>query len=167
MISSLRAALIALSSLALTPLIYAAEPVVAAPEETAATERKIPIEVPLEQAAGGVEAAPAAAKETPAKVQLPFDLKAAADIALAAFGGEVLKAEQVVDATGTRFNIRVINNGRVRDVVIDAANGEIIKPLDVEAVPEESSDNEARDSALQVNDAEAGTTKDAKEAVAK
>jgi hypothetical protein len=67
-------------------------------------------------------------------VQLPFDLKAAADIALAAFGGEILKAEQVEAETGIQFNIRIVNNGRVRDVVVDAANGEIIKPLETEVV---------------------------------
>lgn len=146
MINSLRAALIALSSLALAPLIHAAEHQIAAPEETVVEEQKLEVEVPLEEAAGGVEASPAAAQETPAKVQLPFDLKAAADIALAAFGGEVLKAEQVEAETGTHFYIRVVNNGRVRDVVVDAANGEIIKPLEVDSVKVETADASQSDS---------------------
>lgn len=167
MISSLRAALIALSSLALTPLTYAAEPVVAAPEETVVKEQKSQVEVPLEKAAEGVETAPIAAEETPADVQLPVDLKAAADIALAAFGGEILKAEQVMDETGTHFHIRVVNNGRVRDVVVDAANGEIIKPLDIDAVQAQTADNQESDSQLEAGDATTGRVNDAKEAMAK
>lgn len=167
MISSLRAALIALSSLALTPLTYAAEPVVAAPGETVVKEQKSQVEVPLEKAAEGVETAPIAAEETPADVQLPVDLKAAADIALAAFGGEILKAEQVMDETGTHFHIRVVNNGRVRDVVVDAANGEIIKPLDIDAAQAQTADNQESDSQIEAGDATTGRINDAKEATAK
>lgn len=91
-------------------------------------------EVPLQQAAEGVDASVVTEKAAPAATQLPFDLKAAADIAIAAFGGEVLKAEQVEDETGIHFHIRVVTEGRVRDVVIDAANGEIIKPIETEVV---------------------------------
>ena len=71
-----------------------------------------------------------AAEETPAAVQLPVDLKRAADIALEAFGGEVVKADEVTDTSGIHFQIRLVNMGRVRDVVIDAANGDIISPKD-------------------------------------
>lgn len=70
------------------------------------------------------------AEETPAAVQLPVDLKRAADIALEAFGGEVVKADEVAETSGLHFQIRLVNMGRVRDVVIDAANGEIISPRD-------------------------------------
>lgn len=69
-----------------------------------------------------------AAEASPAAVQLPIDLKAAAQIATDAFGGEVVKAEEVTESAATHFQIRIVNEGRVKDVVIDAANGEIISP---------------------------------------
>lgn len=148
MIDSLRAALIALLTLALVPVSYAADADEATVQESAAVE---PVsqnsaqsmqatqsgeaeapkeEVPLEEAAEGVDASVVSEEAAPAATQLPFDIKAAADIAVAAFGGEVLKAEQVEDEMGIHFHIRVVNDGRVRDVVIDAANGEIIKPVE-------------------------------------
>lgn len=139
MSNSLRAALIALVSLAVTPSIIAAQHEAKAQQESVAID-EAPLkeapreEVPLHEAAEGVATVPATPEASPAAVQLPFDLKAAADIAVAAFGGEVLKAEQVEAETGIQFNIRIVNNGRVRDVVVDAANGEIIKPLEADAV---------------------------------
>lgn len=147
MIDSQRAALIALLTLALVPVSYAADADEATVQESAAVE---PVsqnsaqamqseeaeapkkEVPLEEAAEGVDASVVSEEEAPAATQLPFDIKAAADIAVAAFGGEVLKAEQVEDEMGIHFHIRVVNDGRVRDVVIDAANGEIIKPIEAQ-----------------------------------
>ena len=57
----------------------------------------------------------------------------------------MLKAEQVEDEMGIHFHIRVVNDGRVRDVVIDAANGEIIKPIETAAVT--NADDSADDSA--------------------
>jgi len=72
-----------------------------------------------------------AAEVSVADVQLPFDLKAAADLAIDTFGGEVVKAEETPDEAGLLFfTIRIVNEGRVKDVVIDAANGDIIKPLE-------------------------------------
>lgn len=148
MIDSVRAALIALLTLALVPVSYAADADEATVQKSAAVE---PVsqnsaqsmqatqsgeaeapkeEVPLEEAAEGVDASVVSEEAAPAATQLPFDIKAAADIAVAAFGGEVLKAEQVEDEMGIHFHIRVVNDGRVRDVVIDAANGEIIKPVE-------------------------------------
>lgn len=138
-----RAALVALLTLALVPVSSAADsesPVAqgSAPSETssdqtvqATTPQEDPVPVPLEQAAEGVDPSAVSEEPAPPATQLPFDLKAAVEIALAAFGGEVLKADQVEDETGIHFHIRVVNDGRVRDVVIDAANGEIIKPIDV------------------------------------
>lgn len=93
-----------------------------------------PPATPLEKSAVGVDTHSPVEEETPADVQLPIDLKAAADIAIAAFGGEVLKAEQVEDEGGLHFVIRTVNNGRVRDVVIDAANGEIVRPIETDKV---------------------------------
>jgi len=102
--------------------------------ELANQELQQPPATPLEKAAEGVDTHLPGEEETPADVQLPIDLKAAADIALAAFGGEVLKAEQVEDEGGLHFVIRIVNNGRVRDVVIDAANGEIVRPIEPDKV---------------------------------
>ncbi len=164
MINSLRAALIALLTLALVPVSFAADAEEATVQESAAVE---PVsqnssqdrqpkqseagqpEVPLEEAAEGVDASVVSEEAVPAATQLPFDIKAAADIAVAAFGGEVLKAEQVEDEMGIHFHIRVVNDGRVRDVVIDAANGEIIKPIETAAVTnaDDSADDSAADAA--------------------
>ena len=160
MINSLRAALIALLTLALVPVSFAADAEEATVQESAAVEpasqnssqdrqpkqsEADKPEVPLEEAAEGVDASVVSEEAVPAATQLPFDIKAAADIAVAAFGGEVLKAEQVEDEMGIHFHIRVVNDGRVRDVVIDAANGEIIKPIETAAVT--SADDSADDSA--------------------
>jgi uncharacterized membrane protein YkoI len=80
--------------------------------------------------------ATSAAEVSVADVQLPFDLKAAADLAIDTFGGEVVKAEETPDESGLLlFTIRIVNEGRVKDVVIDAANGDIIKPLEEPVSP--------------------------------
>lgn len=164
MINSLRAALIALLTLALVPVSFAADAEEATVQESAAVEpasqnssqdrqpkqsEADKPEVPLEEAAEGVDASVVSEEAVPAATQLPFDIKAAADIAVAAFGGEVLKAEQVEDEMGIHFHIRVVNDGRVRDVVIDAANGEIIKPIETAAVTnaDDSADDSAADAA--------------------
>jgi len=164
LINSLRAALIALLTLALVPVSFAADAEEATVQESAAVEpasqnssqNRQPKqseadkpEVPLEEAAEGVDASVVSEEAVPAATQLPFDIKAAADIAVAAFGGEVLKAEQVEDEMGIHFHIRVVNDGRVRDVVIDAANGEIIKPIETAAVTnaDDSADDSAADTA--------------------
>lgn len=164
MINSLRAALIALLTLALVPVSFAADAEEATVQESAAVEpasqnssqdrqpkqsEADKPEVPLEEAAEGVDASVVSEEAVPAATQLPFDIKAAADIAVAAFGGEVLKAEQVEDEMGIHFHIRVVNDGRVRDVVIDAANGEIIKPIETAAVTnaDDSADFSAADTA--------------------
>ncbi|NRP96205.1 hypothetical protein XMG59_002324 [Marinobacterium sp. xm-g-59] len=87
-----------------------------------------------------------AAEVSVADVQLPFDLKAAADLAIDTFGGEVVKAEETPDEAGLLlFTIRIVNEGRVKDVVIDAANGDIIKPLEepLTAVTESAAESES------------------------
>jgi len=139
LIISQRAAVYALITLALSPLSFALANDSAVSLESAVTEVKtaeaeqpqLANEEPtLEQAAEGVDASVISDTTVGTASQLPYDLKAAADIALAAFGGEVLKAEQIEDETGVHFHIRVVSEGRVRDVVIDAANGEIVKPIE-------------------------------------
>jgi uncharacterized membrane protein YkoI len=87
-----------------------------------------------------------AAEVSVADVQLPFDLKAAADLAIDTFGGEVVKAEETPDEAGLLlFTIRIVNEGRVKDVVIDAANGDIIKPLEEPLAAEAESDTVTED----------------------
>lgn len=137
MITSLRATLIAFVSLSLTSFTLANDTQsmrLVDDESAQQTEITDTTDTPLEQAAEGIEIVVPLVEETPADVQLPVDLKSAADIALAAFGGEVLKAEHAEDEAGLHFLIRIVNNGRVRDVVIDAANGEIVRPIETEVV---------------------------------
>ena len=56
------------------------------------------------------------------------DLKRAVKIAQDAFGGEVVKADEVVQRGQRQFQIRLVNKGRVRDVLVDAATGRILNP---------------------------------------
>lgn len=55
-------------------------------------------------------------------------LKRASEIAQQAFGGQVVKAEEVEFDQKKVFVIRIVNDGRVRDVMIDPANGAILNP---------------------------------------
>jgi uncharacterized membrane protein YkoI len=97
----------------------------ATPSKVAVTEK------PVTDTAVVMPAAPVSGAEaSAAAAQLPIDLKMAADIVIEAFGGEVVKAEEVQDESGLHFNIRIVNDGRVKDVVVDAANGDIVKPIE-------------------------------------
>lgn len=60
--------------------------------------------------------------------QSGVDLKQAVQIAQKAYGGEVVKADEVVQGGQKLFQIRLVNKGRVRDVLVDAATGEILNP---------------------------------------
>ncbi|WP_409524182.1 PepSY domain-containing protein [Nitrincola sp. MINF-07-Sa-05] len=57
-----------------------------------------------------------------------IDLKRAAEIALEAYGGQVLKAEEVEEDGQQLFHIRLVNEGRVRDVKIEADSGRVVAP---------------------------------------
>lgn len=57
-----------------------------------------------------------------------IDLKRAAEIALEAYGGQVLKAEEVEEGGQHLFHIRLVNEGRVRDVKIEADTGRVVTP---------------------------------------
>ncbi|WP_027853523.1 PepSY domain-containing protein [Marinobacterium litorale] len=61
-------------------------------------------------------------------VQSEIDLKRAVQIAMEAFGGEVVKADEIVRDGQRLFQIRLVNKGRVRDVLVDALSGKIINP---------------------------------------
>lgn len=73
-----------------------------------------------------VQAGPAS--DTMWLAQGGVDLKRAVRIAQDAYGGEVVKADEVVQRGQRRFQIRLVNNGRVRDVLVDAATGRILNP---------------------------------------
>ena len=60
--------------------------------------------------------------------QNSIDLKRAVEIARQAFGGEVVKADEVVRDGQRLFQIRLVNKGRVRDVLVDALSGQILNP---------------------------------------
>lgn len=78
-------------------------------------------------ALGGL-AWPAAAAGTPLHVQSQVDLKQAVKIAQEAFGGEVVKTEEMKRDGRRLFQIRLVNAGRVRDVLVDAQSGTIVNP---------------------------------------
>jgi len=74
---------------------------------------------------------PALAQRAPAGLLLAqnaVDLKQAVEIARQAFGGEVVKAEEITQDGRRLFQVRLVNNGRVRDVLVDALSGEILNP---------------------------------------
>ena len=57
-----------------------------------------------------------------------ISLKQASEIAQEAFGGQVVKAEEAEVDEKPVFLIRVVNDGRVRDVIISPDDGEILNP---------------------------------------
>lgn len=130
-----------LGCVALSTSSFAADSDTAPNKPAVATEIATPSEKPVAGAAVVVPTAPVPVTPVPttpvsgaevsaAAAQLPIDLKMAADIVIEAFGGEVVKAEEVQDESGLHFNIRIVNDGRVKDVVVDAANGDIVKPIE-------------------------------------
>lgn len=55
-------------------------------------------------------------------------VKQASEIAQEAYGGQVVKAEEADVEGKTVYVIRVVNEGRVRDVKIDPDDGKILNP---------------------------------------
>ncbi|WP_417581173.1 PepSY domain-containing protein [Nitrincola sp.] len=55
-------------------------------------------------------------------------LKRASEIAQDAFGGQVVKAEEAEVDHKPVFLIRIVNDGRVRDVMVNPDDGEILNP---------------------------------------
>ncbi|MBV1790635.1 PepSY domain-containing protein [Marinobacterium sp. D7] len=89
------------------------------------------LSVMLVAAIPSLMAAPAQAQWAPTGLVLAqnaIDLKQAVEIARRAFGGEVVKAEEVARDGRRLFQIRLVNNGRVRDVLVDGESGEILNP---------------------------------------
>lgn len=56
------------------------------------------------------------------------DLVKASAIAQQAHGGEVIKAELTRYQGGRVYMVRLLDDGRVRDVLIDAASGILVEP---------------------------------------
>lgn len=56
------------------------------------------------------------------------NLKRASEIVLETFGGQVVKAEEVEVDQKPVFLIRIVNDGRVRDVMVNPDDGEILNP---------------------------------------
>jgi uncharacterized membrane protein YkoI len=55
-------------------------------------------------------------------------VKQASEIAQQAYGGQVVKAEETDVEDKKVYLIRVVNEGRVRDVMIDPEDGNILNP---------------------------------------
>ena len=52
----------------------------------------------------------------------------AIEIAKKAVGGEVVKADTLTLETGLAYRIRLVNNGHVKEVLVDATSGELLSP---------------------------------------
>ena len=53
-------------------------------------------------------------------------LKQATETALESFGGEVLKTETAEQDGRSVYKIRLVKNGRVKEILIDIHNGEVL-----------------------------------------
>lgn len=52
----------------------------------------------------------------------------AVEIAKKAYGGKVVKADKLTLKTGLAYRIRLVNNGHVKEVLVDATSGELLPP---------------------------------------
>lgn len=52
----------------------------------------------------------------------------AVEIAKKAYSGKVVKAEKLTLKTGLAYRIRLVNNGHVKEVLVDATSGELLPP---------------------------------------
>ncbi|KAA0874372.1 PepSY domain-containing protein [Nitrincola tapanii] len=59
--------------------------------------------------------------------EVGLDLKQATRLAQQLYGGQVVKAEQTEIDQQPVYHIRMVREGRVRDVWIDARNGQIVQ----------------------------------------
>jgi uncharacterized membrane protein YkoI len=55
-------------------------------------------------------------------------LSDAVEIAKKAYGGNVVKADQVALESGVAYRIRLVNNGHVKEVLVDATSGVLLYP---------------------------------------
>lgn len=68
--------------------------------------------------------APVAAAAPPS----PLSLKQAIQIAMESTGGDVIKTESSEYKGRSVYRIRLVNEGRVKDILIDSQNGKVITP---------------------------------------
>lgn len=69
-------------------------------------------------------AAPVAAAADPS----PLSLKQAMQLAIGTTGGEVIKTETAEFKGRAVYKIRLVNEGRVKEIMIDSQNGKVITP---------------------------------------
>ncbi|WP_293265510.1 PepSY domain-containing protein [Neptunomonas sp.] len=55
-------------------------------------------------------------------------LSDAIEIAKKAYGGKVVKADKVTLDTGMAYRIRLVNNGHVKEVLVDMISGILLHP---------------------------------------
>ncbi|PIE20590.1 MAG: hypothetical protein CSA61_01525 [Neptuniibacter caesariensis] len=58
----------------------------------------------------------------------PLSLKQAIELALESVGGDVIKTESSEYKGRSVYKIRLVNEGRVKDIFIDSQNGTVITP---------------------------------------
>ncbi|MGH1460798.1 MAG: PepSY domain-containing protein [Neptuniibacter sp.] len=58
-----------------------------------------------------------------------ISLQQATDKAVKKFGGEVIKTETINQNGSTVYVIRLLSNGRIKDVLIDSTNGSVKNPI--------------------------------------
>jgi uncharacterized membrane protein YkoI len=56
----------------------------------------------------------------------PVTLSEAVALAKKAFGGQVVKTDTENRKSGLAYKIRLVNNGHVREVLVDATSGELL-----------------------------------------
>lgn len=55
-------------------------------------------------------------------------LSDAVDVAQKAYGGQAVKVDKVTLETGEAYRIRLVNNGHVKEVLVDATSGKLLPP---------------------------------------
>ncbi|BBB28206.1 PepSY domain-containing protein [Neptunomonas japonica] len=55
-------------------------------------------------------------------------LSDAVEVAKKAYGGKVVKADKVTLKSGVAYRIRLVNNGHVKEVLVDATSGVLLHP---------------------------------------
>lgn len=64
------------------------------------------------------------AADTPAQIVMSD----AIEIAKKAYGGQVVKADTFTQERGLVYRIRLVNNGHVKEILVDATSGKLLPP---------------------------------------
>ncbi|MBV0933249.1 PepSY domain-containing protein [Marinobacterium weihaiense] len=78
----------------------------------------------------GAEVEPA---EEAAPASRPVNLLEASQLARDTLGGAIIKAELTRHDGRDAYRVRLLDQGRVRDVLVDAATGRMLSPLQAES----------------------------------